>query len=380
MNRSKGHSISLILFAALLMMSSCSDNPGGQLKTKSRPDSGPLSAYVKQEMVRPPGDEYKFVKGGVSRPVFAIENNSNDVIILTDCSIKGQLPDIDRWYGARYGSAEYRPIEDTWKYNQMAQQLSKPVFAMGVILPHDSIEVEKWGILKEKTVQLDVAYQRLSKEQARNSLYVETVHTPLETGRDVFVHPEHFSRSTGSGIAVNWHFVIFPETEKFPVKSQSLLCSVSLREPKADIKTAQSVIKDEIRDSVYWENRNMWAVKTDKGKYLVDGKKAILLPELDLLAFVIIESSYKRVDFILPLSGYEKFDPQKPSINEVGYFNPGVTKVLHENISELFAYTEKKGDGVTIFPYDPSGLGSNYYLLVGEFDEKRRREIAGKLQ
>lgn len=380
MNRSKNRRISLILFAALLIMSSCSNKPGGQLKTKSQPDSGPLSAYVKQEMVRPPGDEYKFVKGGVSRLVFAIENNSNDIIILADCSIKGQLPDINRWYGARYGLAEYRPIEDMWKYNQMAQQLSKPVFAMGVILPHDSIEVERWGILKEKTVQLDVAYQRLSQEQAGKNLYVETVHTPLDTGRDVFVHPEHFSRSTGSGILTNWHFVIFPEMDKFPVKSQTLLCGVSLREPKADIKKAQSVIKDEMRDSVYWKNENMWAVRTDQGKYLVDDNKAILLPELDLLTFVIIESSYKRANFILPLSGYEEFAPQKPSVNEVGYFSPGVTKVLHENILKLFAHARKKGDGVTIFPYDPTGLELNYYLLVGEFDEKRRREIAGELQ
>jgi hypothetical protein len=331
-------------------------------------------------MVRPPGDEYKFVKGGVSRLVFAIENNSNDVIILTDCSIKGQLPDIDRWHGARYGLAEYRPLEDTWKYNQMAQQLSDPVFAMGVILPHDSIEVERWGILKTTTVQLDVAYLRLSQKQARKNLYVETVHADMETEQDVFVHPETLSRSTGSKNLTNWHFVIFPQMDKFPVKSQSLVCTVSFREPKIDIKKAQAVVEDEIRASVYWKGKKMWAVQTDQGKYLVDDNKAIPLPELDLLAFVIIESSYKRVDFILPLSGYEKFAPQKPSINEAGYFNPGVTKITHEDILKLFTFAREKGGNVTIFPYDPTGLGTSYYLLVGDFDEKRRREIAGKSQ
>ena len=87
-----------------------------------------------------------------------------------------------------------------------------------------------------------------------------------------------------------------------------------------------------------------------------------------------------KVDFILPLSGYENFAPQKPSINEAGYFSPGVTKITHKDILKLFTFAREKGDAVTIFPYDPTGLGISYYLLVGDFDEKRRREIAGKLQ
>lgn len=52
MNKSKGRRTSLIVFAALFMMSSCSNDTSEKLKTKSQPDSEPLSAYVKQEMVQ----------------------------------------------------------------------------------------------------------------------------------------------------------------------------------------------------------------------------------------------------------------------------------------------------------------------------------------
>ena len=41
-----------------------------------------VSAYVVQEMVRPPGDQHKFVQGAFSRVVLAIENGSDDVIIV----------------------------------------------------------------------------------------------------------------------------------------------------------------------------------------------------------------------------------------------------------------------------------------------------------
>ncbi len=50
-------------------------------------EEGVLSAHVRQEMVRPPGEEHEFVREGVSRLVFMIENDGDDVIVLRRCSI-----------------------------------------------------------------------------------------------------------------------------------------------------------------------------------------------------------------------------------------------------------------------------------------------------
>jgi len=92
----------------------------------------------------------------------------------------------------------------------------------------------------------------------------------------------------------------------------------------------------------------------------------------------VIASSYRVVDSILPLSGYEEFDAQLPTIGPVGYFDPGVTKIDHADMPRLLEFARDRGDEVTVLPYDANGLGMRFYLLVGEFDAEARRRMAGR--
>ncbi|MBW2181943.1 MAG: hypothetical protein JRG81_16475, partial [Deltaproteobacteria bacterium] len=49
-----------------------------------------------------------------------------------------------------------------------------------------------------------------------------------------------------------------------------------------------------------------------------------------------------------------------------------------DEILSLFKFAREKGDSISVFAYDPTGLGKRYYLLVGDFNEKKRRDIVGK--
>ena len=53
-----------------------------------------------------------------------------------------------------------------------------------------------------------------------------------------------------------------------------------------------------------------------------------------------------------------------------------MTEVVHGDILRLLELARDRGDGVTILPFDPNGLGMKFYVLVGEFDELARRDIA----
>ena len=341
-------------------------------------DDGMLSVYVVQEMVRPPGEQYKFVRGAFSRVVLAIENNSDDVLILRGCSLEGQLPDIVRWHGSRYGSVKYRPIEDVWIYNEMAQQLSEPVFASGAVSPHSSIEVVRWIWLRQETVEVDLAYHRLAPEDAVKQLYFEMVVDGQYHKEQIFKHPAEPSQLRDSSINTNRQIVVFPEPQKFPIDNASLCCRISFQDPPLNIDTVQEAVGDEILESVYWRNQSKWVVRTGRGVWVVDNGVLTRLGNINLLSFGVIESSYKKVDCILPLQGYEEFDPQSPGINEGGCFDPGITKVMQGDVLRLLELARDNGDSVTILPFDADGLGMKIYLLVGVFDEVTRREIANQ--
>lgn len=338
--------------------------------------SGTLSAYVVQEMVRPPGDQYKFVRGAFSRVVLAIENDSDDVVVLRGCSVAGQLPDINRWHGARYGSTQHRPMEDEWVYDEMAQQLSDPVFATGVIPPGESIKVVRWIRLERDTVEIDVAYQRLSVEDATEHLYVETALDDQFSVQRVFRHPDSLAHRADPTGNTNWQVVIFPRAQEFSFDGTTLRCSVSFQPPPVSVDAARAVLGEEIRESVYWRGQSKWVARTDSGVFVIDGQKRTPLGDVDLLCFGVIESSYKTVDCILPLSGYERFDPQRPNVGPVGFFDPGITKVAQGDILGLLESARGNGDSVTVLPYNANGLGMQFHLLVGDFDATARRRIA----
>jgi hypothetical protein len=329
------------------------------------PAAPPLSAHVRQEMVRPPGDENKFVRHGVARLVFMIENDSNDVIILRGCSVPGQLPDIDRWHGARYGSVQHRPLEDVWHYSEMAQQLSMPVFAMGAIQPCGNLKVTRWAILKEGHVELEIAYHRLTPTQARQHLYVETAREEMIMDR-VFKHPQELPSLSDEGPQVNWRAVIFPEADTLDIQTQTITCPVSLREPPIGIETVQAVAGEPILDSVYCERLKAWVVRTAQSMFLVANDRRITLPETDLLAFIVIDSSYRTVPFILPTSGYDDFASYRQEKQDNRFDDGGVTPIPHDVARRLLECIRDNGHHIAVEAIDPTGLGLRFCLVVRE--------------
>lgn len=357
-----------VLCGLCLMLFGC--NTGNSV------DDDTLSVYVVQEMVRPPGEQHKFVRGAFSRVVLAIENASDDVIVLRGCSVSQQLPDIDRWYGSLYGSVSDKPLEDEWVYNEMVQQLSDPVFATGVIPPNDRLKVVRWLCLTEEEIEIDVSYHRLREEDALENLYVETYVDGQFNMERIFKHPNSPFADANSRADTNWQVVIFPRAGEFPVDRTSLACRVSLQEPPLSISAVRNTFHDKIQDAVYWKGQGKWVVRTNRGVFLVDDQSNSRLGDVDLLCFAVIESSFKAVDCILPLKGYEDFDAQPPRIEGPGYFNAGVTKIAHADIIRLLEAARDNNHSVTVLSYDANGLGSKFYLLIGEFDAVARRKIA----
>ncbi len=332
--------------------------------------NGPLSIHVKLEM----GNEYEFIKDAPSRLVFTIENKSDDFIIIRAIDVENGLADITRWYGSFYGSTEYKPLEDIWIYNQMSQMLTKTAFATGLIQPGGGYEFPQWAILKDETVDVNIAYQKLTKDEVLKQIYFEINDNNNFTTKRIFKHLKNADILEKETKNINWSFVIAPNASDLPFDKQHLECKLTLREPEFSFEQAKKAVSSETSDCVFWKSQNCWVLKTDKGIYLVDKDKTLLLPEMDLLVFALIESQHQKVTCILPLTGYEKYDAQKPHIEGPGYYNPGITEVPKEKLISLFEYAGARGDKISVLVYNPNGLGKRLYLLVGQFDEKMRRK------
>ena len=135
------------VFLVLLFCASCTSCSTGTTGNLRQVQAGPLAVYVKQELVQPNKKDCRIARAITQRSVFTIENNSNDFIVVRNVNIIGQLPDPIRWYGATYGSTQYKPKEDVWVYDQSAKILSSPVFASGVIAPGAGFQIERWAVL-----------------------------------------------------------------------------------------------------------------------------------------------------------------------------------------------------------------------------------------
>jgi hypothetical protein len=333
--------------------------------------ANPLFFYVKQEFIRPPGEQYKITRAVTQRVTFVIENKSNDFIIVRNINILGQLPDPNRWYGSSYGSTRYQPIEDAWVYNQLEQVLSSPVFASGVIAPGADFAIERWVMFKESYLDTEITFQRLSKLEAAKHIYFYQ-----HSGE--FSQKRKFRRLDNPVVAkddLDWSLVIFPKAEDFKLYTQNIRCKVDLKEPEFSLDEARKKAGCVAGDFIFSKQLNSWLIKCRNGIFLVNKKKKIQLSDIDLLSMAVLESQNK-IGVILPLSGYEKFKPKSPRIEGPGYFNPGITEIPKEKMIELLEYARNKHDKVKVLQYDPDGLGKNAYIIIGEFDEHKRRAIA----
>jgi hypothetical protein len=336
----------------------------------------PLFVYVKPEQLPPHGQKYEFKRGVPLRVVFTVRNETDDFIILRRFDIENQLGDIDRWYGSAYGSTEYRHLEDVWEYNEMNQQLSEPVFIRGLIAPGEKLEIVRNVIFRDQNMRSGVSYQRLTKKQLAKEVYFDT--QPGSGFDRTFKLIKNIDILLADRGAVDWSFAVFPNADEFVIDKQQSICSVDLAEPEFSFEVAKNKLSQDVSDFVFWKDKNTWVLKTDQGNYLVDENGVVKLGDIDLLAFVLIEFGADKVDFILPMKGYRQFDAQQPKIDGPGYFDPGVTSVPKEKITDLLKYAAGKGDRVSVLVYDPTGLGRKFYLLVGQFDEKSRRTVANE--
>lgn len=335
----------------------------------------PLLVRIKQEYVHPSGDAYLFLKGAAESLTVFIENVSSDFILLRSVRVVGQLPDTDRWYGVQYGTTTYYSQEDAWEYDEMDQMLSDPVFAKGVIPPGGSLEVVRWGIVRQASIPIKIAYHRLLPSEASAHFYFSGDDKAGFSLKRTFARCKDSKALLNTEHEINYREVIAPEIDKFSLLIQEVTCSVSITEFGFTLAQACAAIKGDVLDYVFWEDENVWGLKTSSRTYLVAPSVVEELPAIDLLSFIIIESSDKSVPVIFPLAGYEVFKPQQPTVNGPGYFNPGITKIPKHDLSALFEYVREAGDTISVLHYDANGLGVGRYLLIGAFDEMERRRF-----
>ncbi|MFC1704553.1 hypothetical protein ACFL1E_07240 [Candidatus Omnitrophota bacterium] len=353
-------------------------NTGVAQEEIAEQDNNSLLVYVKQAELFSK-EQHSFLKRSIDQATFMIENRSDDFIVIRNFSIVDQLPDIQRWYGSQYGSAYYSPLEDVWIYNEVNQQLSEPLFAFGVIPPRKALEISRWFLVKGGSIQCAIDFQRLSKAEAGTYLYVNLYDKSAFSPKRIFQRAEseeNIDALLKSFDNVDWRHVIAPAIREVLIQSLEVSCQIPIQELEVNLEKVKEEIGDWILDSIFLRSLNLWVVETVAANYMIVDDKAIELPGISLLAFILIESQAGGVETILPLTGYEQFNPEKPSIKGAGYFNPGITILPREKIFPLLQAVKDNGHKVTAFAYDSNGLGERYYLLVGEFDEKVRREVA----
>lgn len=345
---------------------------GGFLSRGRNINEDSLSVYIKQEAAQSP---HPFRRGAVSRMVFTVENAGDDFIIVRNFKIQDQLPDIYRWYGAVYGGTEYMPLEDAWVFSELEQRLSEPVFATGVIYPGGKLDVTRYLILRDAPIGIELTYQKVTKKDSSGLLYF------YFRGNDELGSCQKYKRLPHPDVipvdAIDWERVIFPEADSVPLKQQRFYSRIRLEEHPFRLKDAEKKAGMKAESYVYWERQQAWIIGKDKKMYRVSSKEVMPLPEIDPLIFVIMASAYKTIDVILPMTGYDGFHAIQPKVEGPGYFNPGITPLPEDEMLSLFNIAREKGDSISALAYDSTGLGKRFYLLVGRFDEKKRRDVIG---
>lgn len=311
----------------------------------------------------------QFQKGVPSKITFYLTNNSDDLIVIRALDIEGGMPDITRWYGSRYGSTSYKPLEDIWEYYPLTQSQTEPVFVTSLIVPGGKIKITRTVVFKNDQAQIEVGYHRLAKDQIKEYLYLATKNADYFRQTNIFKHPE----STDGLFADHaWSTAILPDDEKLAIYSQKISMKVKLND--SHINLIETYGGEKVIDYVIWKSQNALVIKTAKGIYFVKDSKVDELGRVDLKIFSIIPFKPITVGFILPLEGYEEFEPVYPSIEGPGYFSPGVTEIVHYDILRLFEFAKEKGHAISVVTYDSTGLGNEHYIVVGSFDEEKRRD------
>ncbi len=349
--------------------------PGGAAVSEEARLSG-LNVSVKQEQTRPPGDEQLFVRDAPNRLVLVLVNDSDDYLVIRSLQVAEGLPDIERRYGSRYGATFYQPLEDEWHYNEFAQQLSKPLFASGVIPPGGVMETVRWAVLRQEKLALEAVYHRLTPRQAAQAFYLADHQGAAMTQERVFrrYRAEDLEASLHGG-PLDWRTVIIPQLQSYRAVSRRLATGVTLRSPEFSRDAAQQKLDEPAVQALYRPGAGRWAMRTRRGWMSVGPGDVRPLPELDHLVFLLIES-LDPVPLILPLQGYRDLGAVAPAVRGPGYFDPGVSRLPRSALEGVFERARDKGHTLSPLVFDPNGLANKLYLLVGDFDPQKRRELA----
>ncbi|MFC1884804.1 hypothetical protein ACFL2O_08540 [Thermodesulfobacteriota bacterium] len=368
-----------VLLICILFFSLCGC---WEKKSTSRPDlkrfEAPLYIHIKPDVKEGTEGHKAFLKRTPERVTFVLENRSDDFLVLRKFEIKDQLPDIERWVGPLYGSVEYSREKDVFFYNFVEQCLSEPVFSMGLIKPNGKIEISRNVVFKHNKIDFQIYFQRLILEDAKKSLYFNFPDEPELGPRKIFRSIDDLEGLLNSNRtdSADWSRVIFKGQKEIPFLRQGTDCTVTLKEPELSLEKVLDKGNMRVFDYIFWKTKKSWVLKGENAVQLAGKDRMIQLGDIDLTVFTLIELSKDKVKCILPLKGYEGFNSKKPKIEGPGYFNPGITLIPKDKISELLQYAERHGDRIKTLVYDPHGLGKRFYIAVGEFNEEERRAFA----
>lgn len=315
------------------------------------------------------------LKNAPSHITFTVKNTSAHYIVLRRFEVEQQLPEEERWYGAAYGSVAYRPLEDEYRYYAMHQQLSEPVFAFGVLPPGDEITIERWTVPQDKSVAVIITYQALSADETEKMLYVSSERAMYSGAFATFTHPKKRALEEND---IDWSQVIFPDADQIPVISERHEVECAIAELGFSRAEAERIAGMSSEEALFWPAHNAWVLKKKDEVYYLTRAYHEPFPQMELDVITFCVSREKEVPCILPTEGYSAFNAILPTIEGPGYFNPGITQLKKEKVRTLFQHAYRHRDEVSLFSYDGDGLGRELYLLVGTFDEIKRRRQAEK--
>jgi hypothetical protein len=305
-----------------------------------------------------------------------IHNRSAGLVILRGITLAGQLPDLEPWYGSRYGAVTHDVGEDAWIHDGLQQQLSRPIFASTLVWPGESLTVERSHTCLDSGLRLEVHYQYLDLAQASEQLYLPVTSNPMQTVYRKLELTAATLDDVREGLAAEG--AIFPAADQWPVEGATLVMALELEEGPFPLLEAQKKLGALVREAVYWESEQAWVVTEAAGDrvWLVGPERVVELPRCDLLAFPLVDAAGGEISMILPLAGYHGFGARPPRIEGPGYVRLGITTVPRSSLLELLERARQRGEALRVATANPNGLGPGLRLVLGELDEARRGAVA----
>jgi len=324
-------------------------------------------------------EEVSFTKAAPTKTIFTITNNSNKFIAIKKLDLKGGVKDMTNWCGSLPGKVNYEPILDVWDYDAMVKSTAQPIFVFGIIPPRKKIKVSYWTYFKESESWFDIEYYILEDDDLFKKFYFSLDEKKWFSYSKRFSHPKSIDSLTMTFDKMGSLQAVSPQLLDLESNKSSLMLSLQVIEPSLSFQEAQEKLnfykEKRVLDYIYWNSEEAWIMQTRAGTYYITKNKHIEIGNVRTEVFLVIESSESMVAVILPLNGYSKFTPQKPTKDEYSYFDPGITLIKKSNILGLIEYANNRGDPISVIPYVDAFSQQDRCLLIGDFQESKRRQV-----